>query len=229
MTRAGSEDITRIPCYSYREAAHYISVPTSTLRAWCRGTRGGFRPVIDPDGAPGEGLSFLNLVEAYVLAAIRRVHNIPMPRVREALDFVGHRLDIDRPLAHVELLTDGLDLFLKELDSLMKVTRQTGQYAMPPLLDAHLQRIRRDDSGMPIKLYPFTRKDVSPEALRAIEVDPRFAFGRPVLAGRSVPTVVIADRFKAGDTISDIAGDYEVSTDQIEEALRSEFDYPKAA
>ena len=36
-----------------------------------------FVPVIRLDGRPGEGLSFLNLIEAHILAAIRRVHGMP--------------------------------------------------------------------------------------------------------------------------------------------------------
>jgi uncharacterized protein (DUF433 family) len=34
-----------------------------------------------------------------------------------------------------------------------------------------------------------------------IVIDPRVAFGRPVLTGRSVPTAILADCFKAGVSI----------------------------
>jgi hypothetical protein len=43
-------------------------------------------------------LSFLNLVEARVLASIRLVHNASLLKVREALDYVKSDFKIDCPL-----------------------------------------------------------------------------------------------------------------------------------
>jgi uncharacterized protein (DUF433 family) len=59
-----------------------------------------------------------------------------------------------------------------------------------------------------------------------VVVDPRRAFGRPVIAGTSVPVTDIRGRFDAGDSIGTLAGDYDLRADQIEEALRAA---PKAA
>jgi uncharacterized protein (DUF433 family) len=67
--------------------------------------------------------------------------------------------------------------------------------------------------------------DVSAKAApTTVAMDPRIAFGRPVLVGTSVPTAVLADRFKAGDTLRDLADDYDTSPETIEEAIRCEFD-----
>ena len=55
------------------------------------------------------------------------------------------------------------------------------------------------------------------------------AFGRPVLVGKGVPTAVLADRFKAGDTLADMAQDYDTSTQAIEEAIRCELSRREAA
>ncbi|EQD47733.1 hypothetical protein B2A_08322, partial [mine drainage metagenome] len=80
------------PAYPLIEAAHYLNMPLSTLRTWCLGqplradakTR-RFDPLIRLDGDQRHALSFLNLVEVHVLAAIRRKHHIPLPVVRRAL------------------------------------------------------------------------------------------------------------------------------------------------
>jgi uncharacterized protein (DUF433 family) len=82
---------------------------------------------------------------------------------------------------------------------------------------------------MPIKLYPFTRRAVTAHEPKPVEIDPRIAFGRPVLAGRAVPTAVLADRFKAGDSLADLAEDYDTSTQTIEEAIRCELNRREAA
>src|SRR5262249_50821423 len=101
MAKLDPDAIRRTPAYSFAEAAHYLNVPVSTLRAWClgqgyayKGQRRRFESLIRLDGEPGQGLSFLNLVEAHVLTAIRRRHGISLPKVRSALQFVSDRLGI---------------------------------------------------------------------------------------------------------------------------------------
>lgn len=230
-----SVDRRRTPAYPFSEAAHYLNLPTNTLRAWCLGQVNRvdgkvrhFRAVIVLDGKRGEGLSFLNLVEAHVLAAIRRVHGVSLPKVRKALEFVAGELNVERPLADANFRTDGADLFVEELGRLVNVSSE-GQLEMRSMLDAHLRRIDRDPRGIPIKLYPFTRPAVAGDSRPAVEVDPRVAFGRPVLIGKAVPTAVLADRFKAGDSLAVLAGDFDVGTELVEEAIRCELDRRKAA
>lgn len=234
----GQLDIDRIRCtpaYSFVEAAHYLNLPVSTLSSWFRGQSykhndeiRRFQPVIRLDGEPGEGLSFLNLVEAHVLAAIRREHRIPLQKVRRALEYVELELGLQRPLTNARFETDGVDLLVRELEKLVNVS-QEGQLEIEPVVRTFLRRIKRDPEGVPIKLYPFTRTTVSDTEPEPVEIDPRVAFGRPVLAGRGVPTAVLADRFKAGDSLADLAQDYETSTQVIEEAIRCELSRREAA
>lgn len=228
------DTVRSTPAYSFVEAAHYLNIPLSTLSSWCRGQKNKhdgttrFQPVIQLDGNPGEGLSFLNLVEAHVLAAIRREHRISLQKVRRALDFVERKLGIERPLTNARFETDGVHLLVRELERLINVSHE-GQLEIEPLIRTFLKRIKRDPSGVPIKLYPFTRKSVSANEPEPVEIDPRVAFGRPVLAGKGVPTAVLADRFKAGDSLSDLAEDYDTSTQIIEEAIRCELSRREAA
>jgi hypothetical protein len=44
------------------------------------------------------GLSFSNLVEAYVLTAIRRKHQVGLRTIRCGLDFLVRKLGAKRPL-----------------------------------------------------------------------------------------------------------------------------------
>jgi uncharacterized protein (DUF433 family) len=229
MAKRDVNTILATPAYPFVEAAHYLNIPLSTLRAWCLGQGHGankhaFKPVIRLDANDRRALSFLNLVEAHVLAAIRRQHHVPLPKVRQALSYVSKELNIDRPLAKEDFQTDGIDLFVEMLGSLINVARE-GQTEMKDLIQNHLKRIERDTTtGLPVRLYLFTRKDEIKDQPSPVVVDPRVAFGRPVLAGGSVPTAVLADRFKAGDTLQQLAEDYDTSSQNIEEALRCELD-----
>jgi len=221
--------LRRTPAYPFIEAAHYLNMPVSTLRAWCigqdykvNGETRRFRPLIELDGKKIEGLSFLNLVEAHVLAAIRRTHQIALPKVREALAFMRERMNTARPLVERSFQTDGVSLFVEELSSLVNVTRE-GQIEMKDLLLAHLHRIERDAAGLPIRLFPFTRTGTM-EREGPVQIDPTIAFGRPSLRGRAVPTAVLADRFKAGEPMNALASDFSVTLEVIEDAIRCELD-----
>lgn len=213
--------IRRTPAYGFGEAAHYLRLPKSTLRAWCLGQQ-HFRGVIRLDGKPAEGLSFLNLVEAHVLAAIRRAYGVPMRKVRPALAYVRKELGIERPLADAQFETNGLELFTEKLGQIINVS-SAGQLGIPEILGTYLRRVERDTRGIPIKLFPFTRRGASGDTAPAgIEIDPTVAFGRPVLRARGVATAILADRFTAGDTLAELAADYDVAKEEIEEAIRVE-------
>ena len=118
--------------------------------------------------------------------------------------------------------TNRVNLFVEELSSLINVTH-AGQIEMTELLLAHLHRIERDHAGLPIRLFPFTRSGTQ-EREAPVQIDPTIAFGRPSLRGRAVPTAVLADRFKAGEPMTELARDFDVSVDVIEDAIRCELD-----
>jgi uncharacterized protein (DUF433 family) len=94
-------------------------------------------------------------------------------------------------------------------------------------MEAYLRRIERDHAGLAARLYPFTRKR-SPDEPKAIVIDPRISFGRPILAGSGVPTAIVAERYKAGESIDELAEDYGRERLDIEEAIRCELDVEAA-
>jgi len=220
-------DPRELPAYSIPEGAHYLRIPVATLRSWVLGryypTESGprfFEPIIDlPDQHRGV-LSFINLVEAHVLAAIRRKHRLPLPQVRQALHYVEKQFPSKHPLADQRFETDGLNLFVQKWGQLINIS-QYGQLAIRRLLEAHLRRIERDPDGLPTRLYPFTRK-FEPEEPRVVVIDPFVSFGRPVIVGTGIPTAVVAERYKAGETIDELAQDYGYQRLGIEEAIRCE-------
>src|SRR5471030_3007955 len=84
-TRA--QDPRLAPAYDFHTAAKYLRLEISTLRNWSKGTA-TTAPVFEMDDPARQYLSFMNLVEAHILAAIRRKHGVSLPQVRRALDFV---------------------------------------------------------------------------------------------------------------------------------------------
>lgn len=54
--------------------------------------------------------------------------------------------------------------------------------------------------------------------------DADVSFGRPVLEGTGIPTAIVAERYKAGETIEELADDYERPSRDIQEAIRCELE-----
>ena len=216
---------------SYRalEAARLLKLNGSTVRAWCfgQGYRYGgsfktFQAVIEPADAKERLLSFSNLCELHVLGAITRGHRVPLQRVRRALEYVRKQTRSPRPLLDEDFRTNGLDLFLDYAGQLVNVSGG-GQTALRGEFERALDRIERGSGGMPIRLFPYSRKAVETKGLPSIvAIDPTIAFGRPIIAGAGVRTDVISDRFGAGDSPAEMAKDYGVSEENILEALRYE-------
>ena len=231
MARRLRVDARDIPNYGLAEAARYLRLPVATLRSWVRGRsypviqgRGWFEPLVAPALEEPLLLSFTNLVEVHVLSAIRREHEIRLDRIRPALDYVRERLGVERPLVHQAFHTDGLDLFVRAFGETINASR-SGQRALREVVEAFLRRIERDETGLVARLYPFAR--LALDAPKLVVIDPRRAFGLPILERSGVSTAVVAERFKAGESMDDLAGDYGCSPLEVSEAIR--FELPEAA
>jgi len=214
----GDRDPREIPAYPLIEAARYASVPLSTLRAWI-GERPDMAAIIElPEDSRGQ-LSFYNLAEAFVLGGLRRKHKLPLQQLRRDLRTLRdlHR-DVHHPLVDLDLATLGRNLFVESSRDVVNVSR--GQVGIHSLLAGVLQRVEKGPQGA-LRLFPITRGNAQTSP-RLVVIDPRIQFGRPVITGTGIPTSVIHERWKAGDSVAELAEDYDRSPEEIEEALRYE-------
>ncbi|MEK6592056.1 MAG: DUF433 domain-containing protein [Pseudomonadota bacterium] len=216
------QDVREIPAYTIAEAAGYLRLPKSTLRAWMLGQQ-RFRSVIDIADRQEKRLSFINLVEVFVLAGIRREHSIPLPKVRKAMEYLRRTFKTRRPLAEEQFETDGVELFVEKFGALIGAT-QDGQLQMREIIRDRLKHVLRDPKGVPEKIVLFPARGISVKG--DVVIDPRLSFGRPVLDGYGLRTAILAERFYAGETLEDLAKDYGVPSEAIQNALRCE---PRAA
>lgn len=224
-------DLREAPAYTIGEASGYLRLPPSTLRAWLLGQRYRvgeipkfFRPVIEIPDRQQRQMSFINLVEAFVLGGICRQHEIPLPKVRKAVDYLRRTFRTSRPLAEEQFETDGVDLFVEKMGSLIGAT-QEGQLQMREIIRGRLERVHRDPKGVPEKivLFPAPREKTGGAD---VVIDPRLSFGRPVLDRLGVRTAILAERFDAGADIDVLAPDYAAPPEAIQNAIRCE---PRAA
>lgn len=117
-------------------------------------------------------------------------------------------------------MTNGVDLFIERYGELINAS-SGGRKELKAALNAHLERIEPDDKGLAIKLYPFTRSS-EVDNPRLVVIDPRIAFGRLTIAGTGIATNVLKERYKAGESMEELAFDCDCDRLSIEEAIRCE-------
>jgi uncharacterized protein (DUF433 family) len=220
--------LSNAPLYTAADVAHYLRIPPSTVRAWAFGQsyRVGketkrFKPVIQIADPKGRHLSFINLVELFVLSAIRRQHGVALKQVRSALVYLAKKFPSEHPLADHQFHTDRVDLFVEKFGEYLNISRE-GQIAIKEVIVARLQCVMRDDKGNPLKLYVQPRGEALADR-GIVVIDPRLSFGRPVIDGTGIRTEIIKDRWIAGESLASIAEDYGRQPSEIEEIIRAEF------
>ena len=126
-------------------------------------------------------------------------------------------MQLNRLLLSPDLRTHAGQVFLDRYVELINLSA-SGQLAMRKMFEEHLQRVEWDAWKFPIRLYPYVDAPAS-SALRPIAIDPQVAFGRPVVQRAGVSTAAIANRLDAGETVEALAEDYDLSRDEIEQAV----------
>ena len=221
-----AQTIRTLPAYSLTEAAWYVRIPRSTLKYWVLGGqyhKGDYRPLVELADQERRLLSFVNLIELHVLRALRKDRQVPLIKVRQALDYLQEHFNSDRPLIdHVLFTSGGQGLFIKEYGSLINISAE-GQLVMQKLLDRFLKRVEHTLEGVPIKLYPFfSYQREGDDRPAPVEIDPSVAFGHPVLIGTRYRSDIIAERHRAGDTIPLLAEEYGLEKERVEQAIQWE-------
>lgn len=214
------QNIFDAPAYSGPQASHYIGVPYQTLRGWITGDGLINTPLPNV-------LSFNNLAEAHILKAMRKTHKLPLQGIRKALVQLAKIRQTNHPLLDESFETDGINLCIRDDDQIVNLSKR-GQQEFLEFVALYLQRIKRDAQGIATHLYPFVARDDDSEP-EHISISPTVSFGRPVLVGTGISTSVIAGRFAARDSVADLAREYQVDSNVLEDAIRWEMLKGKAA
>jgi uncharacterized protein (DUF433 family) len=233
-------DPREIPLYGFADTARYLKLHINTLRFWVRGNeQRKSLPIIQLPDKNKPLLSFMNLVEIHVLSAITRVHKVHLKKVRIALEYLEDKFPTPHQLAAQEFWTDKFELYIEHHKDLICASKD-GQIVMREVINQSLQRIDRDVDLTAFRIYPFSKKllfsslkdnpkMVLENSPKNISIDPLIAFGRPTISGTGIATNVIAGKFKAGEKIENLAKDYEIDEDKIQEAIDYEGISRKAA
>ena len=217
-----TDDPRETPLYNITEAAVFLGIPVTTLRSWTRGrtypTKRGrrfFKPLISPADPHRVLLSFANLAEAHVLQATRD-KDIPIPNVRQAIDYINEHWPSRHPLITKEFFRFGKQLFVKLLEGEIEApdinVSRGGQLGLKKVLDKCLERLERDETGYPVRIFPLGTK--------RLVLDLNVAAGQPVIKDTRLLAAALWGRNQAGDSIADIAKAYRLKQSDVKEAIQ---------
>ena len=244
----GGRDPREVALYGPREAAACLNIPESTLLRWTTGHL-DVGPVltVTPDQ---RRLSFFNLLEAFVLDELRRRSRFSLQQLRLLIDELRREYpDLTYPLAQVDVsVTKEMPRPLYDVTSasgarfeksakrrsraqlytqvegrpLISVSDRGRNLVLTEVLRDFLKRVEKRPVEGIVRLYPFITRDRDPDGPRTVAVDPVIAFGKPVISGTGIPTAAVYQLFNAGDSIQEIAEEYDREPGEIETAIRYE-------
>ena len=210
--------------YSMAQVDRLLALNGGTAHRWIDGyTRAGKRydPVVRIEPTGDELVTWGEFVEARLLSEYRDA-GVPLLRMRPAVERLREQFDAQYPLAHARPYLDvaGQELVLRAQEqtglakALHLVVVRNGRLMLAPQATRFVHSVDfGTDAVFAERIFPSVHA-------RSVVIDPRRQFGEPVV--RSVPTEVIAEQVRAGDSMDMIAGLFELSRDEVEDAVRYE-------
>jgi uncharacterized protein (DUF433 family) len=204
--------------YTPREAARLAGTGTRDVLRWTRGGAG-----VEPlwrayyhlvDGSTE--ISFRDMLEVRVVAALRQA-GVSLQAIRFATQFAEERYKVERPLSSRRFRTDGSEILIEALDGTGELTslspKRAGQIAFRVVVEQSLIDLEYEDDD-PILWRP--------RRYPAIVIDPRRAFGDPILDISGISTRTLCREAEQDNDVGRIAKLYEVDSGEVKFALAFE-------
>ncbi|MFJ5561104.1 DUF433 domain-containing protein [Streptomyces sp. NPDC093250] len=199
------------------ETASYLEIPQSTLAAWLRNEAAGAPLVhqVEPVRKGQPSVPFIAVAEAHVLRSLRSL-GLRMSEIREAAAAVRDAFNTPYGLVSKRIATDGVDIFIDHGWEDLRRARD-GQLPIQEVVSDYLRYLNwepGDDfpSSLRLRQYP----DSVP-----VVIDPRFGHGLPVVEANRVTVKSIIDLWEAGESVEDIAYDYDMTPEQVDELCQA--------
>lgn len=160
-------------------------------------------------------MPFAALVEAFVLRALRNELGFTKRQIADTVADVRDTFGTDFALASKRIATDGIDIFIQHADDEFARVGDH-QFLIRDVVGNYLRYITWDARGefaARLKLPGFG-DDAD------VVVDPRFAWGDPVVERNKVPIRAVVDLWAAGEPLSVVAEEYGLTIPEAEEICR---------
>jgi uncharacterized protein (DUF433 family) len=205
-----------LPSYLVQEAARYAQTTPKTIRNWQGRGDLAERAIASRD--PKLSLSYMQLIEVAVVAAFRRA-GIKLADVKAARDWLATTFKSEYPFAEFEFKRRGKELLVdygkierKGGSGKLLAPSKGGQLVWEEIV-GDLLRDFEYDKNIALRWHVIGKNE-------PIVIDPRISFGAPNVHG--IPTWILKGRWEAGETIAEIAEDFDLKPVLVTDALKFE-------
>lgn len=209
--------------FSISDAAHLLNVSPASVRGWLNGYSGtAAGPVIDRDFEGTRAVSFLDLMELRFIAFFRD-QKISMKTLRHASQRAREDWNVSHPLAlsSAKYVTDRKKIFAvsaEDTGDAKAFDLATGQHEMWLTIERSVEKGVTFDP----KTHLATLWKPRPGEFPGVIIDPRIAFGKPVVEGTGVPTETLYRQWRAEGFADRVADWYDVPEAAVKTAIEYE-------
>jgi uncharacterized protein (DUF433 family) len=208
-----------VPLLTPLEASEHLQIPERTMHRWLRQDAAG-RPLVHSVKAKRRGhpsVPFVALVEAYVLCSLRKL-GLSTEKIQDAAADIRRQFDTEYGLASRRIATDGVDPFIHYLDTDELARAGDRQMPLRQVINDYLKYIAwTDDDEFPSRL---TLRKYDP-AVAEVVIDPRFAWGAPIVEPAKVPVTAVVGMWRAGEPLDVVADECGLSIEQVRAVVGS--------
>lgn len=222
-------NLVGVGLYSFPEAAKLIGVESSNLRRWIRGydrrEKGSAEvhaiealwpsPLVDQEV---DAISFADLLEVRFVDVFRK-HGVSLQTIRVAARHARELFGTNYPFTNRRFRTDGRGIFAEAIQEtgeseMMDLGKK--QYVFDKVVRPSLYSgIEFGDDELAKRWFPVQHS-------KAIVLDPRIAFGKPIVTEVGIRTDILYDAYLAEDDKHVVARLYEVPLSAVEHAIKFE-------
>lgn len=172
--------------YTLAQAAMYARMPLNTLNYWHFGTKSR-RPLRDSEIQKEEGkfVTFLEFIEAVAIRSLRAERNVPLPKIREAIQEAQDKYGVKYPFAQQihKTVVVGKDIHIllnKDANMVGLSGKDKAQKSFKPFLEPYMENVKYNDEKLACEFVAHRYG----EGDKIIKMNPKVGFGEP-LVGRT--------------------------------------------
>jgi uncharacterized protein (DUF433 family) len=239
--RQRGQDIRTLPTYTIPEAAAFLAIPRRTLASWYEGNE----PILKASGwysasetnpkalqrqignlllAIGTGkvhlLSYRDIEEAYRVFLLRERFDFSFQFLRRSMQNARKMFRSQHPLQRADAVKECLRDLVYDKPArsgkprtVTSLGREPGQQIVEEVANLFSERI---EAGHFIFPWRFAATD---HTSRPVSMNPNIMSGRLVVAGTRIPVTTLLGQKRTGRTVDEIAFDYGLESQTIEQAL----------
>lgn len=213
--------------YSVPDAARLVRLPATQVRRWFQGytyrVRGAARrsaPVVRPTFPQRSGeiaLSFADLIEIRFIHAFRD-QGVSLRAIRIAAEKARELLGTKHPFSTERFRTLGRSIvaeIAREAHDPELLDLVDGQLGFHEMLAPYLRGLEISRDDLIHRWWPL-------DPVRSIVIDPRRAFGQPIVDRGGVPTSVLASAMQVEESLEAVARIYRLEVADVADAIEFE-------